>query len=214
MYPKLEPIVKKELNKLLKAKIVFLVRHTQWVSNLVSVRKKSDEIRLCVDFQNLNRASDKDNYPAPPMEQILQQVSGSERLSLLDGFSRYNQVLISPPDHLKTTFRTPWGTYTYRKMSFGLINVGATFQRVMDIFFHGLINQSVVVYLDDVTIFSKNKGDHLSHLRSVLQQCCKYDISLNPKKYVFAVEQGKLLGFIVSNEGMIIEKVGSGVSWE
>jgi hypothetical protein len=67
------------------------------------------------------------------MEQILQQVSGSERLSLLDGFSGYNQVLMSPSDQLKTTFRTPWGTYAYRKMPFGLINVGATFQRVMDI---------------------------------------------------------------------------------
>jgi ribonuclease HI len=135
MHPKLEPIVKKELNKLLNAKIIFLVRHTQWVSNLVPVRKKSGEIRLCVNFQNLNRVSDKDNYPVPPMEQILQQVSGSKRLSLLDGFSGYNQVLMSPPDQLKTTFHTPWGTYAYRKMPFGLINVGATFQRAMDIAF-------------------------------------------------------------------------------
>jgi hypothetical protein len=90
-------------------------------------------------------------------------------------------------------------------MPFGLINVGATFKRVMDITFHGLINQSVVVYLDDIIVFSKNKEDHLSHLRSVLQQCRKYDISLNPKKFVFAVEQDKLLGFIVSNERMIID---------
>ena len=112
---------------------------------------------------------------------------------------------MSTPDQLKTTFRTPWGTYAYRKMPFGLINVSATFQRAMDISFRGLINQSVVVYLDDVIVFSKNKGDHLAHLRSVLQQCRKYDISLNPKKSVFAVEQGKMLGFIVSNEGMIIE---------
>jgi ribonuclease HI len=122
MHPKLEPTVQKELNKLLSAKIIFPVRHTQWVSNLVPVRKKNGEIRLCVDFRNLNKASDKDNYPVPPMEQILQQVSGSERLSLLDGFSGYNQVLMSPSDQLKTTFRTPWGTYAYRKMPFGLIN--------------------------------------------------------------------------------------------
>jgi hypothetical protein len=109
MHPKLEPTVQKELNKLLNAKIIFPVRHTQWVSNLVPVRKKNGEIWLCVDFRNLNKASDKDNYPVPPMEQILQQVSGSKRLSLLDGFSGYNQVLMSPPDQLKTTFRTPWG---------------------------------------------------------------------------------------------------------
>jgi hypothetical protein len=68
MHPKLEPTVQKELNKLLSAKIIFPVRHTQWVSNLVPVRKKNGEIRLCVDFRNLNKASDKDNYPVPPME--------------------------------------------------------------------------------------------------------------------------------------------------
>jgi len=139
------------------------------------------------------------------MEQILQQVFGSERLSLHNGFSRYNQVLMSPPDQRKTTFRTPWGTYAYRNMPFGLINVGATFQRAMDIAFCGLINQSVVVYLDDVTVFSKNKGDHLAHLKFVLQRRRKYGIYLNPKKSVFAVEQGKLLGFIMSNQGMIID---------
>jgi hypothetical protein len=189
MHPKLEPTVKKELNILLTTKIIFLVRHTQWVSNLVPVRKKSGEIRLFVDFQNLNRASDKDNYLFPPMEQILQQVSGSKRLSLLNGFSGYKQVLMSSSDQLKTTFRAPWGTYAYRKMSFSLINVDATFQRAMDIDFHGLINQSILVYLDDVTIFSKNKKDHLSHLRAVLEQCRNFDISLNPKKLVFAVEK-------------------------
>jgi hypothetical protein len=205
MHPKLEPTVQKELNKLLSAKIIYPIRHTRWVSNLVPVRKKNGEIRLCVDFRNLNKASDKDNYPVPPMEQILQQVSGSERLSLLDGFSGYNQVLMSLSDQLKTTFCTPWGTYAYRKMPFGLINAGATFQRAMDIAFRGLINHSVVVYLDDVTVYSKNKNDHLTHLRVVLLRCRKYSISLNPKKSIFAVEQGKLLGFIVSSDGMIID---------
>ena len=70
----------------------------------------------------------KDNYPVPPMEQILQKVSGSKIQSLLDGFSGYNQILVSPDDQLKTAFRTPWGTYAYRKMPFGLINAGETFQ--------------------------------------------------------------------------------------
>ena len=124
-------------------------------SNLVPVRKKNGDIRLGVDFRNLNKSSEKDSYPIPPMEQILQKVSGSEILSLLDGFSRYNQILVSPDDQLKTTFRTPWGTYAYRKMPLGLIIAGATFQRAMDIAFRGLINHSVVVYLDDVAVFYK-----------------------------------------------------------
>ena len=98
MHPSLEPDVKKELNKLLAARIIFPVRHAQWVANLVPVRKKSGDIRLCVDFRNLNKVSEKDNYPVPPMEKILQQVSGSEMFSLLDGFSGYNQVLVSKID--------------------------------------------------------------------------------------------------------------------
>ena len=75
--------------------------------------------------------------------------------SLLDDFSGYNQVLVAPNDQLKTAFRTPWGTFTYRRIPFGLINAGATFQRDMDIAFKVLIHNSIVVYLDDVTIYSK-----------------------------------------------------------
>ena len=167
------------------------------MANLVPVRKKNGDIRLCVDFQNLNQSSKKDNYPVLPMEQSLQKVSGAQMLSLLDGFSGYNQVLVSPTNQLKTTFRTPWGTYAYRKMPFGLINAGATFQRAMDATFRGLINHYAIVYLDDVTVFSKNSSDHISHLRKVLERCRKFGISLNPKKSIFAVTEGILLGFVV-----------------
>ena len=139
MHPKLEPLIQSEVKKLLDARIIFKVRHSEWVSNLVPVRKKSGEIRLCVDFRNLNHASDKDNYPVPPLEQILQMVSGSELFSLLDGFLGSNEVLVAEEDILNTTFRTKWGTFAYRRMPFGLINAGATFQRDMDIAFRGLI---------------------------------------------------------------------------
>ena len=111
------------------------------------------------------------------MEQILQKVSRSKILSLLDGFSGYNQILVFPDDQLKTAFRTPWGTYAYRKIPFGLINVGATFQRAMDISFRGLTSHSVVVYLDDVTVYSKHRSDHLNHLRKVFERCRKFGIS-------------------------------------
>ena len=126
------------------------------MENLVPVRKKLGDIRICIDFRNLNRVSLKDNYPVPAMEQILQSVFGYAMLSLLHGLSGYNQVLVAKEDRLKTTFQTKWGTYAYDKIPFGLINVGATFQRTMDIAFRGLIDQSVVVYLNDITIYSKN----------------------------------------------------------
>lgn len=137
MHPSLEPLVKKELNKMLNAKIIFLVRNTCWVANLMPVRNKNGDIRLCINFINLNKTSQKDNYPVPSMEHILQSLSGSKMLSLLDGFSWYNQVLVSNGDYLKTTFNTKWGTYAYCKMPFGIINVSPTFQRAMDIAFRG-----------------------------------------------------------------------------
>ena len=99
------------------------------------------------------------------MEHILQIVSGFELFSLLDGFLGYNQVLLEEEGRLKTTFRTKWGTFAYSRMPFGLINTGATFQRAMDIAFCGLIGHSIVVYLDDVTIFSKKREEHVFHLK-------------------------------------------------
>jgi hypothetical protein len=83
-------------------------------------------------------------------------------------------------------------------MSFGLINARETFQRAMDIDFQGLIKKCIVVYLDDVTIYSKNREDHIQHLTQIFKRCRKYIISLNPKKTIFGVEEGKLLGHIIS----------------
>ena len=165
MHPSLELTVKAELKKLLAARNIFLVSHTQWVANLVPVWKKNGDIRLCVDFRNLNRASNKDGYLVPSMEETLQQVSGLEMFSLLDGFLRYNQVLVTPKDRLKTTFKTKWGTYAYMKMPFRLINASATFQCAMDIAFRGLLGRFVVVYLDGVMVFSKKREEHIFHLR-------------------------------------------------
>lgn len=90
-----------------------------WVSNLVPVRKKFGDIYLWVDFQNLSRALDKDNYPVPSMEHILQTISGAEMFSLLDHFSGYNQVLVAEPDRLKTIFCTKWGISPTRECHLG-----------------------------------------------------------------------------------------------
>ena len=80
-----------------------------------------------MDFKNLNQVSLKDNYPLPKMDHILQRVAGSQRMSMLDGFSGYNQVAVHPEDQEKTTFTTSWGTFMYAKMPFGLMNARATF---------------------------------------------------------------------------------------
>lgn len=203
--PLLLPLIEKEVKKLFEAKIILAIRHSHWLANMVPVRKKNGEIRISIDFRNLNRVSLKDNYPVPKMDHILQKVVGSQRISMLDGFSGYNQVLVHPDDQEKTTFTTPWGTFMYSKMPFGLMNAGVTFQRAMDIAFSEEKDKFVVVYLDDITVFSKSDEKHLEHLEMIFLKCMKFGISLNPKKSHFSLEEGKLLGHRISKYGIRID---------
>jgi len=115
--------MEKEVKEPLDAKIIIPLRYSNWVANLVPIRNKSGEIRLCVDFRNLNKISKKDNYPLSKMEHILQKVTGSDKISMLDSFSRHNQISVWLEDQEKTTFPTPWGIFMYAHMSFGLMNV-------------------------------------------------------------------------------------------
>lgn len=188
-----------------EAGIIAPIRFSEWISNLVPTRKKIGEIRLCVDLRNLNKVFLKDHYPLPKMDHILQRVVGASRISLLDGFSSFNQILVHPDDQDKTAFTTPWGTFKYVKMHFGLKKVGETFQRAMDIAFAKEIHDFLVIYLDDLTAFSKSDQEHLEHLRQVFLFCRKYGISLNPKKSLFCLEEGKLLGHIISKYGIRID---------
>lgn len=125
--PKLLPSIEKEVNRLYKASIIIPIRFLDWISNLVPVHKKTGEIRLCVDFRNLNKVSLKDNYPLPKMDHILLRVVGASCMSLLDGYSGYKKILFHEDDRDKKNFTTPWGTFHYAKMPFILKNVGATF---------------------------------------------------------------------------------------
>ena len=105
--PTLLPVMEREVKKLLDAQIIVPLRYSSWVANLVPVRKKSGEIRICVNFRNLNKSSRKDNYPLPNMEHILQRVTDASRISMIDGFSGYNQISVMPEDREKTAFTTP-----------------------------------------------------------------------------------------------------------
>ena len=125
-------------------------------------------------------------------------------MSLLDGFSGYNQVWVKKEDRHKTTFTMPWGTFEYIRMPFGLTNAGATFQRAMDYAFKGLINKFIEIYQDDLTAFSKDGVSHINHLRQGFDRCREYGISLNPAKSIFGVTEGKLLGHIIFKDGIQI----------
>lgn len=118
----------KEFKKILNAKIIFPVHHSMCMAYLVPMKKKIREIHLYVHLCNLNLASHKDNYSLPSLDEVLQIVNDSKMMSFLDGYLGYNQVMIDEEDRLKMTFMTKWGNFSYRRMPFGLINAGPTFQ--------------------------------------------------------------------------------------
>ena len=190
---------------MVQARIIEPIRYSSWVSNPVIVRKKTGEIKICVDFKYLNQASLKDNYPLPSMEYFLQRVTRAEMMSMFDGFSRYNRVLVKEDGQLKIVFTTPWGTQKYLRMPFGLTNAGATFQCAMDYVFRDLIGKLIDIYEGDLIIISKKMDQHIQHLRTIFQRCREYGISLNPKKYFLCVDKGKLLGHIISKDKITID---------
>jgi hypothetical protein len=126
-------------------------------------------------------------------------------ISIIDGFSGYNQISVLPKDREKTTFTTPWGTFMYAKIPFGLMNAGATFQRAMDIDFIGENDKFMVIYVDDIIVFSKSDKEQCCHLKKVFLKCRSFGITLNPKKSLFTMQEGKLIGYIVSMEGFRID---------
>jgi hypothetical protein len=124
------------------------------------------------------------------MDHILQKVLGSQKMSRPDGFFGYNQIMVHLDDQEKTTFTTPWVTFMYAKIPFGLMNAGENFQRAMDIAFVDEKDKFIVIYLDDITIYSVFDEEYLKHLRRDFQKCRKFGISLNPKKSNFGMEEG------------------------
>ena len=194
--------IKEEIDKLLAAEFIYEIEHTEWVSPIVVVPKKNGKLRVCVNLKKVNAATIRDNYPLPITNHVIERVAGKEAYSFLDGFSGYNQVSIKPEDQHKTSFATEWGIFAYRVMPFGLTNAPATFQRLMSYAFKEYIRDFLEVYMDDLCIHSKKRVDHVEHLKLIFEKCRIYRICLNPEKCVFMVRQGKILGHIVSRNGI------------
>ncbi|XP_052305620.1 uncharacterized protein LOC127904792 [Populus trichocarpa] len=197
--------VKVELEKQWDAGFLEVVRYPQWVSNIVVVPKKEGKIRVCVDFRNLNKASPKDDFPLPHIDVLVDNAARSSTYSFMDGFSGYNQIKMAPEDKTKTTFVTPWGTFCYKVMPFGLKNAGATYQRAMVTLFHDMMHKEIEVYVDDMIAKSKRGEDHVEVLRKLFERLRKYELRLNPAKCSFGVKSGKLLGFVVSDRGIEVD---------
>jgi len=163
VHPRKEVAIKLEVEKILKADLFYPLSFTDWVSNIVQVNKKQGSIRVYVDYRDINKSFPKDNFPTPFVDQIVDDCVESEIFSLMDCFSRYNQINILPMSQHKTSFICPWGTFAYRKIPFGLKNIGTTFQRAMSYAFHD-IKHIVQPYLDDLPSHSMHRSDHSTHL--------------------------------------------------
>jgi len=178
--------------------------------------KKSDgSLRLCVDYRALNKLTIKNRYPLPRIDDLLDQLHGAKVFSKIDLRSGYHQVRVADEDVHKTAFRTKYGHYEFKVLPFGLTNAPATFMTLMNSAFTGLIDKCVVVYLDDILIYSKSREDHITHLRSVLNILKEQKLYGKMSKCEFFKNSIKFLGYTVSSEGLAVDnkKVEAITSW-
>ena len=164
---------------------------------------------MSVDFMDLNRACLKDSYPFPRIDTLVDSTARRELISFMDAFSGYNQIKMNEDDQERTSFVTSQGLFCYKVMSFGLKNVGTTYQRLMNKMYAHQIGGNVQVYVDDMLVKSLRENDHLDDLQETFDTLRSYNMKLNPSKYVFGVTVGKFLGFMVSQRGIEVnpEKV-------
>ncbi|KAL0337630.1 UNVERIFIED_CONTAM: Retrovirus-related Pol polyprotein from transposon [Sesamum calycinum] len=141
------PLIEGAVNKLIEVGFIREVNYPMWISSIVSVRKKNGQIRVCVDFRDLNNACRKDDFPLPIVELMIDASIGHEALSFMDGSSGYKQIRMAPANEELMVFHTPKGIYCYKVMPFGLKNAGATYQRAMQRIFDDMLHKNVECYL-------------------------------------------------------------------
>ena len=164
---KLGPKELKELKKQLnEQERLGLIRPSSspWGCGVLFVQKKDGTDRLCVDYRPLNKKTIKNKYPLPNINELFEQLKGAKVFSKLDLRMGYHQIRIREQDIPKTAFRTSFGSYEYTVMSFGLVNASPTFSRMMNLILNPYTNEFILVYLDDILVFSRNKKDHAKHL--------------------------------------------------
>uniref|UniRef100_A0A8C6TVK3 ribonuclease H n=1 Tax=Neogobius melanostomus TaxID=47308 RepID=A0A8C6TVK3_9GOBI len=207
--------VKAHIQELLNSGII-QPSSSPYASPIVIVQKKDGSMRLCVDYRLLNAKTRKDAYPLPRIEESLDALGGARWFSTLDLASGYNQVPIAEKDKAKTAFCTPFGLFEFNRMPFGLCNAPSTFQRLMERIFGDQSFQSLLLYLDDIIIFSSSFHDHLQRLELVLARLQEHNLKLKLKKCQFFQSQVKYLGHIVSSNGVATdpEKISVVEQWK
>ncbi|CAN6704238.1 unnamed protein product [Malus baccata var. baccata] len=200
--PPMMEVVKKEIIKLLDCGVIYPISDSRWVSPIQCVPKKSEVTvvenaenelvpmriqtgwRVCIDYRKINAARRKDHFPLPFLDQMLERLAG------------YNQIVIAPDDQENTTFNCPFGTFAYRRMPFGLCNAPATFQRCM----------IIEIFMDDFSVFGDSFDKCLDNLTLILKRCVETNLVLNWEKCHFMVKQDIVLGHIISEKGIEVDK--------
>ncbi|KAK8632600.1 hypothetical protein V6N13_072990 [Hibiscus sabdariffa] len=185
----MKDVVRKEILKWLDAGIIYPISDSESVSPVQCVPKKggitvianeNNELiptrtitgwRVCMDYRKLNKATRKDHFPLPFIDQMLDRLAGKPYYCFLDGYSGYNQIAIAPEDQSKTTFTCPYGTFAFRRMPFSLCNALATFQRCMTAIFSDMNEDFLEIFMDDFSTFGKDFTSYLSNLEKVLSRC-------------------------------------------
>nr|GFA21922.1 reverse transcriptase domain-containing protein [Tanacetum cinerariifolium] len=187
--PKIHDVIKKENeeNELIPTRLV-----TGW--------------RVCINYRRLNEATRKDHFPLPFMDQMLERLAGNEYYCFLDGFFGYFQIPVDPRDQEKTMFTCPYGTFTYRRMPFGLCNAPGTFQRCMLAIFHDMVEKTMEVFMDDFSVFGNSFETCLSWLDKMLQRCEDTKLCLNWEKSHFMVKEGIVIGHKIPRNGIEVNK--------
>nr|KAJ0215185.1 hypothetical protein LSAT_V11C300107570 [Lactuca sativa] len=166
------------------------------------VKKHDSGWRMCIDYSDLNKACPKDCYPLLEIDQKLESLQGFQWKSFLDAYKGYHQILMSKNDEEKTAFYIDHDAFCYTKMSFGLKNIGSTYQRLVDSLFANQIGRNIKVYVNDMVIKSPDEQRPLLDVEEALQTLERAKMKLNPAKYTFGVEEGKFLGYYVTKEGI------------
>jgi hypothetical protein len=187
-----------------------------WGCPALFVKKKDNSLRLCVDYRPLNAVTIKNKYPLPRIDILFDQLAGAKVFSKIDLRSGYHQIKIRPSDIPKTAFSTRYGLYEYLVMSFGLTNALAYFMYLMNSVFMLELDKFVVVFIDDILIYSKTEEDHANHIRVILQRLRDHRLYAKFSKCEFWLDSVKFLGHTISSEGISVDptKVQEVMDWK
>ena len=193
--------VKTLLSDLLEKEIIRR-SSSPYASPVVLVPKKSGALRLCIDYRQLNAITVKDSFPLPRIEETLQALGGAKFFSSLDLSHGYFQVAMHPESIQRTAFRVPWGLFEFNRMPQGLCNSPSTFQRLMELIFGDINLTQVVLYLDDILVFSSTFEEHLKRLEVVFQRLTAHGLKIKGEKCQLFQKEVRHLGHVVNEDGV------------